>query len=193
MPVTDSYGLPEAPDEDTQEYLTIHFSASDDARQERWRNYGLSADFLGDYFANFFPGEHLPGRRLTKRDVIKGTVTFVANELIENAIKFNHKEANQPIEISLRLYSNYLVFRVVNYTSPENAERFRAFVEPLSTAENPEMMMIEQMERVATTGGDSHMGILTMVCDYSVSFGWHFYSLEPDSIKVAVVARLDLE
>ncbi len=193
MLTLESFGSAEIFNDETQEYLTIHFSAGDDARQERWRNYGLSAEFLGDYFANFFPGETLPGRRLTKRDVIKGTVTFVANELIENAIKFNLKETTKPIEISLQLHPSQLVFKVTNYVNPQSAERFRQFLEPIHQADDLEALMLAQMEDVALTGRDSRMGILTMMCDYGITFGWRFRTIEPEIIEVNVAARLDIE
>lgn len=193
MTAPDSFGLDETLDDNTQECLIIHFSTGHNARQERWRNYGLSADFLGDYFANFFPGEQLPGRRLTKRDVIKGTVTFVANELIENVIKFNLKEVNKPIKVSLNLYPNYLAFKVTNHSDSENAKRFKQFLEPLKEADDLEALMVAQMEKVALTQCESHLGILTMMCDYGVSFGWHFYDIEPDVVEVNVIARLDIE
>ncbi len=193
MPLSDSFGLVEPFEDNTTESLTIHFSTGDDARQERWRNYGLSADFLGDYFANFFPGEHLPGRRLTKRDVIKNTVTFIANELIENAIKFNLKTSRNPVKITLQLYPSHLVFKVVNYASATAAERFKHFLKPINETNDIESLMVAQMEKVSLAGGESNMGILTMMCDYGVSFGWQFFTVEPDIIEVNVIARLNLE
>ena len=39
---------------DRQEYLIIAFSPSSISLQERWRNNGLSADFMADYFITFF-------------------------------------------------------------------------------------------------------------------------------------------
>jgi hypothetical protein len=40
-----------------QEYLKINFSPTSVPLQQRWRNNGLSADFLADYISTFFPGD----------------------------------------------------------------------------------------------------------------------------------------
>ena len=38
-----------------REYLTLAFSPSSAPLRSRWRNNGLSADFLGDYVTTFLP------------------------------------------------------------------------------------------------------------------------------------------
>ncbi|WP_239651647.1 hypothetical protein [Neosynechococcus sphagnicola] len=57
--------LDEVPASD--EFLTLNFSLSSSARQQRWSNYGLSADFLGDYFAAFFPGDETPENKINRK------------------------------------------------------------------------------------------------------------------------------
>ena len=43
--------------DDDSEYLKIGFSPTSIPIQQRWRNNGLSADFLADYLSTFFPGD----------------------------------------------------------------------------------------------------------------------------------------
>ena len=43
-------GLPESP-----EFLIIGFSPGSIPLHQRWRNNGLSADFMADYLMTFFP------------------------------------------------------------------------------------------------------------------------------------------
>ena len=70
------------------EYLMIGFSPSSIPIQQRWRNNGLSADFLADYLSTFFPGEdHASTER---QAAVKGAVSYIANELLENAMKFSY-------------------------------------------------------------------------------------------------------
>ena len=71
----------------SDQYLTLQFSPDTSPRQRRWRNYGLSADFLGYYFATFFPGEASPESGLQRPDVVKAAVSYIANELIENPVE----------------------------------------------------------------------------------------------------------
>ena len=75
-------------DEHKQEYLIIGFSPTSIPLQQRWRNNGLSADFLADYLSTFFPGEDAESQE--QQTEVKDAVSYVANELLENAMKFNH-------------------------------------------------------------------------------------------------------
>ena len=65
------------------EYLKISFSPTSRPLQQRWRNNGLSADFLADYLSTFFPGEDSSSQE--RQAEIKDAVNFIANELLENA------------------------------------------------------------------------------------------------------------
>ena len=59
------------------EYLKLGFSPTSMPIQQRWRNNGLSADFLADYLSTFFPGEDTAS---AERQVeIKGAVSYIAN------------------------------------------------------------------------------------------------------------------
>ncbi len=78
-------------EEQEQEYLAIGFSPTSLSIQERWRNNGLSADFLGDYLSTFFPGDDQQARH--KRREVRAGVSYIANELLENAMKYNHAPA----------------------------------------------------------------------------------------------------
>ena len=72
----------------SQEYLIIGFSPTSLPLQQRWRNSGLSADFLADYVSTFFPGGDTTA--LNRKAEVKDAVSFVANELLENAMKFSY-------------------------------------------------------------------------------------------------------
>ena len=79
------YGLSVEDLPKSEEYLTLHFSPTRNPRQQRWRHYGLSADFLGDYFSNFFPGEEDTAAVISRRD--KETISsFFAVEQTAGAI-----------------------------------------------------------------------------------------------------------
>jgi len=177
----------------SQEYLTLHFSPSAAARKRRWRNYGLSADFLGDYFAAFFPGDALSDSKINQRDSVKAAVSYVANELIENAVKYNDDSAGLPVSISLHLYEHQIIFHAVNFASPAIAEQYQAFIRVLLAADLDEFYMT-QLEKTAMGGGGSSIGVLTMMNDYAAQFGWQFQTIEsmPNVVKVDVMAYLNV-
>ncbi len=183
--------------ENSREYLTICFSPSASARQQRWRNYGLSADFLGDYFATFFPGNTSKidaAEDLMHRDAVRSAISYIANELLENAIKYHTDLAQDPISISLFLYEDYIVFQSINLAKPVDAEQFKGFVQSILDADDIDVVFAQQFEQAAMGNGESHMGFLTMICDYGVEFGWGFMpsTQHPDLIQVDIQAYLSL-
>src|SRR5262247_1374129 len=105
------------------EYLKIGFSPNSIPLQQRWRNNGLSADFLADYLITFFPGEDSNGKG--RRDEIKDAVGYVANELLENAMKFSYEPHRYPVTITMQLEEDGVRFYVQNSVDPPAAEKFQ--------------------------------------------------------------------
>lgn len=177
----------------SDEYLTLHFSPSTAPRKQRWRNYGLSADFLGDYFAAFFPGDAPVNGQINQRDAVKAAVSFIANELLENAVKYSESVGDRPIIISLYLYQQRILFQVVNFSDRPTTENYQHFIEELSNSD-PNTLYAQQLEKTAMGHSESCIGILTMINDYGARFGWQFQNLEeaPEVVQVSVVAVLDV-
>lgn len=93
---------------DRSEFLVLGFSPSTLSIQQRWKTNSLSADFLGDYVKNFFPGDTTAA--LSKQTEIRFAVSFVANELLENAMKYSDISADQPINLEVHLFSDRSYF-----------------------------------------------------------------------------------
>lgn len=191
-PVSDS-ALPEEIYGDFQvnmrgcnDFLTLNFTLSDEQRLLRWSNYGLSADFLGDYFASFFPGTCLDGEQISRRDEVKSVVSFVSNELLENAVKYGRHSQTLPVTITLRLFGDMIVFEASNPSTAEHVKGYRAFVQQLVSGD-PAELYFRQLEQTAAGTGQSQMGILTMINDYQARFGWRFSPMpsEAESIQGA--------
>src|ERR1700759_3929863 len=85
------------------EYLTLAFSPISAPLRTRWRNNGLSADFLGDYVTTFLPGDGAVPARESRQNEIRHAVTYIANELLENAMKYHQPDVEIPIRIHLEL------------------------------------------------------------------------------------------
>lgn len=177
----------------SEEYLTLNFSPSSAPRKRRWSSYGLSADFLGDYFAAFFPGDEVSNSKINRRDTVKAAVSYIANELLENAVKYSDETANLPISITLYLYEQAIIFQVTNYATLSSVEKYRRFIQELVNS-NPDELYTQQLEKTATGMGHSNMGLLTMINDYSAQFGWQFQSLinQTNVIRVSVMAHLEV-
>jgi hypothetical protein len=177
---------------ESQEYLTLNFTpSSTPQRQQRWRNYGLSADFLGDYFANFFPGGDIPESSINLKDTVKATVSYISNELLENAVKYSDESTLFPISITLYLFDRSITFQVTNYANQAAAKQYQAFVQVLQSADLDDLYT-QQLEKAALGEGGSSMGILTIVQDYAARGGWRFEQLmdNPTVSKVTVMMHL---
>jgi len=173
----------------SDEFLTLNFSLSTQSRNQRWRNYGLSADFLGDYFSTFFPGD---AQGANAKETVKASVSYIANELLENAVKYSDSSLNLPISITLRLYPEQIIFEVVNPASPTLVDVYQKFIQLFLKSDLGDLYL-KQLEATAAGLGESHMGILTMIHDYDAQFGWRFVPINDQSGGVWVTVRSTLD
>lgn len=181
-------GLPLSP-----EYLIIGFSPSSVPLKQRWRNNGLSADFLGDYLTTFFPGDEKDPATKNRQAEIKGAVSYIANELLENAMKFNNPTSPHPISIRLQMQNDKLVFAIANSVHPQQVKEFQAYIKQLTT-EDPEELYIRQLEQQALDENNtsSRLGYLTMMNDYMAKIGWKFETVQKDPEVIAVTTMVQL-
>jgi hypothetical protein len=175
----------------SEEYLIIGFSPSSMPLKQRWRNNGLSADFIADYFTTFFPGNPDPDKVISMKDEVKSAVSFIANELLENAMKFSDESSQYPVTIQLNLKSNNLVFWVTNSITAQQAEKLQAFIQDL-TLGDPGDLFIRQLEKEPSQG-ESGLGLLTMVNDYQAKLGWKFETVQTDPLTIAVTTMVQLK
>jgi len=171
--------------DDHGEHLQIGFSPTSIPIQQRWRNNGLSADFLADYVSTFFPGDD---RAAAERQAeLKSAVSYVANELLENAMKFSYAPSQHAISIAMYLEADAVSFYVTNSIDPHAAASFQQAIERL-LAEDIDSLYMEQL-----THADG-LGYVTMLHDYGVSLAWKFApSLQdPDVLTVTTMARLSV-
>jgi len=174
----------------SQEFLIISFSPHSLAIQDRWRNNSLSADFLADYWGTFFPVQNKSSQ--AGRTEVRDAVGFIANELLENAVKFNHQPSAYPIAIALYLSDSDLRFYVTNSIDPRSVKNFQRLIRDLLTGD-PDEMYIRQLENNAVDeNNDSCMGFLTMLNDYNACLAWKFETVQqdPEIVVVTTMARL---
>ncbi|MFB2835475.1 slr1658 superfamily regulator [Floridanema evergladense] len=177
----------------SNDYLTLNFSPTSAARKRRWEHNGISADFLGDYFAAFFPGDATSESKFNRKKTVKSIVSYIANELLENAVKYSDKTANLPISITLYLYEQELIFLVTNYAHEIIVEKYQKFIRELLNSD-PDEFYTRQLEKNALGMEESNIGLLTIINDYSARLGWKFDYLQQDLriIHVSVIARFDI-
>lgn len=173
------------------EFLMINFSPTSIPLQHRWRNNGLSADFLADYLSTFFPGED--DESLNRRSEIKGGISYISNELLENAMKFNFAPAKHSVSIGMELQTDKVVFYVSNCVDVSISESFITCIQMLLTQDANELYVAKLMENEEEEQtSDSGLGYLTMINDWNAVLAWKFEDLEedPGAQKVTVMVQL---
>ncbi|MEM7031053.1 MAG: ATP-binding protein [Chloroflexota bacterium] len=167
------------------EYLNIRFSPSSRPLQERWQNNGLSADFMADYLSSFSTG--VTGASKEQQADLKAAVSYIANELLENAMKFGYAPGKNPVEVTLELHEQSIHFYVANTVDPAIIDEFQAFIH-LLLDNDPEKMYLAKLDSNADseTLTVSGLGLLTLINDYDAQLGWQFTTVDDDESETVV-------
>lgn len=151
--------------------------------RKRWESNGLSADFIAEYFKIFYISQQEesdgePDEILLEN--LRNSVKYVANELLENAMKFQAPMIYPTAaRIFLSLYNEKLVFYITHSITMQQAESFEFFISKVLN-NDPQDLYIEAMRASAREENvhRSGMGLLSMMCDYNAKLGWKFESIE---------------
>jgi hypothetical protein len=108
---------------------------------------------------------------------IRHAVTYIANEFLENAMKYHERTVDIPIEIRLELTSDNIRVSATNGVNPAQAERYREFIDSI-LLQDVDDLLLRQMEAGSTSSdsNESCLGLVTMISDYGAKLGWHFAS-----------------
>ena len=177
------------------EYLALSFSPLSAPLRSRWRNNGVSADFLGDYVMTFLPADNAVARPGGSQNEIRHAVTYIANEFLENAMKYHERTVDIPIGVRLELTSDRITVTASNGIGPVQANRYRAFVENILTQDAGDLLLRQLEENSAGIESEaSGLGLLTMMNDYGARLGWQFeaHTEYPEIITVTTSAVLNL-
>lgn len=177
----------------SQEYLILSFSPGSIPLRQRWRNNCLSADFLADYLSTFFLSDEHQQVECSKQAEVKSAVSYIANELLENAMKYGVEMSPFPISIQIHLNPDLIVFQLTNSIRAEKTVQFRQRIDYLLNGD-PEELYIAQLEKNALEENceESGLGLLTMLNDYGAKLGWKFESLPEGSSEMAVTTMVQL-
>ncbi|MDQ0559832.1 hypothetical protein QO004_001614 [Rhizobium mesoamericanum] len=130
-----------------------------------WKHSGMTSDFIAEMMSQRLR----PSRRLYNQ--LKQDIVYLANELIENAIKFR---ARGEVVVEALAQTDCFRLRVSNFIDSETAAKFQRRLMNI-TVGDPGDLLIQQIEASATmTGNISGLGLLTLMSDYEVQFAWRF-------------------
>lgn len=177
--------------EETHEYLIISFSSKHLSVKDHWQTNSLSADFLAAYWGSFFPAHDKSSPE--QRDEVKDSVSFIINELLENALKFSYTPSGIPIKLKLCLLEKELIVYVTNSFDAKIANEFQQFIKDMLSGD-PGEMYINQLEANVEDDSSSHLGLLTLLNDYEAELAWKFNDVQErsDCMTVTTMVRLDV-
>lgn len=177
--------------EESGEYLKISFHPGSTSLQQRWRNNGLSADFIAGYLSTFFPGDNSSSAE--RQTEIKDAISFIANELLENAMKFSYTALNSTVSIEIILEADTISLYAKNTFHRKLVDPFQALIQRL-LMEDPNELYLEKLESNSEgdDNGSSGLGFLTILNDYGATLAWKFTDSDQDGDDVAVTTLVKL-
>lgn len=174
--------------------LELTFTPSSRPIKQRWRNNRLSAHFVADYLSSFLPMDEQDASSEKRIKESKGAVSYVANELLENAIKFNEDDSSYKIKFGIHFIEETEVIAVIfatNCAKSETVNKLQEFIKELLSCD-PDELYLQQLEKNAEAESEtSGLGLLTMINDYSAKIGWKFEP-RPDSDTIAVTTVVQI-
>ena len=179
------------PDHDS---LVLSFTPTSERIRNRWRSQRLSAHFVADYIANFLPLNKDDSSDEQQLKEAKSSIGYIANELLENAMKFNMNAGGCKVKLGVHYLEPTAIMFTMNSVTPSGAEKFQAFIEKLLTSD-PEEMYMQQVEASLEdeNASMSGLGYLTMINDYQASLGWQFEAPQPGSDIISVTTMVQLK
>lgn len=174
--------------------LELCFTFNSQIIEQRWRNNRLSAYFIADYFSTFLSINKNDPQEEERIKLSKNTISYVGNELLENAMKFNEGIKPYKVKFGIHFLEDIDKITAVIFTknsiTPQRVEKFQAFIKELLSAD-PNELYIQQIEKTAEDeySEASGLGLLTIINDYSAKLGWKFES-NPDHPQVIAVTTL---
>jgi hypothetical protein len=150
-----------APDADA-----FRLRLSDGPLEISWQHCSLASDFLGDFYA-----ARAVRQQLNEKEA-RHSIGYMANELLENAVKFRF---GGDILVEATLERRNFELRISNGIAIAGVERFQELLVDL-TRTDPGDLLIQRIEQNALDPGStgSGLGILTLMSDYGVRLGWKF-------------------
>jgi hypothetical protein len=156
-----------------------------------WSAAGQTANYIGEYLGALLP----PGTSPSARRELSGSISFVANELLENAVKF-HYNSFLPVTCCVQQGETEICLQVANSVNPLKLPKFFRLIRELLRHDPAELFMLHLENSLDVLNeSKSGLGLITILNDYGGKLGWHFESLAglpglPKQITVTTLVRL---
>lgn len=149
-----------------------------------WHHCATTSDFIGDLCVLRV---RLPVLQVRE---VRHSVAYLANELIENAVKF---KASGDVGVQAAITDRSFTLTVRNRIGAEAALRLQSLAATLVEG-NAGELLIQKIEANAQSGtGESGLGLLTLMSDYGVRLAWTFEAVDrADELCLETCAMLPI-
>jgi hypothetical protein len=155
----------------------------------KWAHCSVCADFLSQWYTNVLSASGFAGKL---KDAGHG-IAYMANELIENAVKFR---AGGDVDIQAGLAGNVFVLEIGNWIADATSRSFQGLLEEITNGD-PGDLLIERIEaNAAGQSSGSGLGLLTLMNDYGAKISWRFEKKDiaaDGPVHLTTTAQLNLE
>ncbi len=172
--------------------LELNFTEGSPPIKQAWRNNLLSASFLAEYFSNYLSNTESEFEVEERVEEIKTTLTYIGNELLDNARKFHETNQQHQVQFGIHFLPNLDIITAVvltkNCIDTQKIDKFKTLIEELLSSDTHELY-VKQIEKTATDEDSeaSGLGLLSIINDYSAKLGWKF---EPSNSQMTVVTTM---
>lgn len=174
----------------TKEKLILEFLPDSISVQEFWRNNDYAANFIADFLTTFITKNGTEANDLQRYTEVKSATSYIANELLENAVKYSHQASQIPIKIKLYFNQGKTQFYVTHSLSHLRSANLQGIIYQLSNS-NHEELYFNQLEKSIDDeySFKSGLGFLSMINDYLAKLAWKFEPV-PDKSAVMIVTTM---
>lgn len=155
----------------------------------KWSHCSICADFLSQWYTNVLSAHGFTGKL---KDAGHG-ISYMANELIENAVKFR---AGGDVDVEAGLAGNLFVLEIGNWIAEDTSRSFQGLLEEITNGD-PGDLLIQRIEaNAAGHSSGSGLGILTLMNDYGAKISWRFERKDgtaPAPVHLITTAQLTLD
>ncbi|MAN77232.1 MAG: ATP-binding protein [Rhizobiales bacterium] len=158
------FGIPEIAFHSSDSRITVKIL--DGPLEIGWHHCAITSGFIADFYAQQFQSLH------NEYKYIKHNIEYLANELIENAIKFRFRG---DITIESIIDSDSFIIKVSNEIDERTSSDFETYLAGI-TSGDPEDLLIQKIEHNAENPNSnaSGLGLLTLMSDYGSRLAWRF-------------------
>ena len=182
--------------------LELTFFSDSELLKKRWKNNRLSAYFVADYCSSFLPLDEDNKEDIKRIKISKGALSYVANELLENAMRYNNANTKDKIKLGIYFLESEkpeqemtMIISTTNSVNQKGVQHLQCYIEELLNSDPDELYVTKVEQSLEDENSEaSGLGLLTMINDYSAKQGWKFETTKenPNFIDVTTMAQIQI-